>query len=82
MLEKIKAPWTPETVKALNDFQHSGEWHPFTCGGSNRDKSHLDGEGVLAATEYGWVCPYCDYEQDWAYLFMTRPIRRRQSKNG
>ena len=75
MLEIIKAPWTPEQVKALNEFQQSEHWHPFTCGGNNRDEKHLDGEGVLVATAYGWVCPYCDYEQDYAYEFMTRPIR-------
>src|ERR1022692_2872373 len=73
MLEIIKAPWTPEQVKALNEYQEGGWFHPFTCGGDNRNKKHLDGEGALVAAVYGWVCPYCDYEQDWAYEFMTQP---------
>jgi hypothetical protein len=75
MAETIKAPWTPEQVTALNEFQESEFVHPFTCGGNNRDEKHLDGEGVLVATIYGWVCPFCDYEQDWAHEFMTRPVR-------
>src|SRR5713101_3675612 len=25
-----------------------------------------------AATKQGWVCPYCDYKQDWAHDFMAR----------
>jgi hypothetical protein len=36
-----------------------------------RDK-HLDGEGVLVATPECWVCPYCDYTQDWAHEFMAK----------
>lgn len=27
----IKAPFTEEQVKNLNDFQKSGRYHPFTC---------------------------------------------------
>jgi len=25
----------------------------------------------LIATESGWICPVCDYKQDWAHNFMT-----------
>lgn len=67
----LKAPWTQEQVDALNRFQESGQFHPFTCGSGNRcDDKHLDGEGRLVATVDGWVCPYCDYKQDWAHEFM------------
>jgi hypothetical protein len=60
-----KTPWTPEQVKALNERQDNGIYHPFTCGGNRTDEHHLDGEGRLVATENGWKCPYCDYTQDW-----------------
>lgn len=68
----IKAPFTPKQVEALNLYQKSGFMHPFTCGSGNRkDDKHLDGDGVLEATPDGWICPYCDYTQDWARSFMT-----------
>jgi hypothetical protein len=25
----------------------------------------------LIATEGGWICPVCDYTQNWAHNFMT-----------
>lgn len=64
------AIFTPEQVKSLNDYQHSGAFHPFTCGGDRTDEKHLDGEGLLVATEDGWVCPYCPYQQNWAHQGM------------
>lgn len=66
-----KIPWTEEEVRKLNDHQNDCRLHPFTCGSGNRkDKNHLDGEGVLVATVNGWICPYCDYTQDWCYQIM------------
>lgn len=29
-------------------------------------------ETNLIATENGWVCPVCDYKQDWAHSFMAK----------
>lgn len=76
----IKAPFTPEQVAALNQFQRLDWIHPFTCGSGNRtDADHLDGEGVLVATEAGWICPYCDYTQVWAHAMMAdedSPLRK------
>lgn len=57
--------WTQETVDKLNQYQQDGIMHPYTCGRNRTDENHLDGEGVLLATVYGWKCPYCDYTQDW-----------------
>jgi len=64
----IRAPFTPEQVTRLNRFQGAGVMHPFTCGAG-------DGQS-LVATEAGWVCPVCDYTQDWAHAFMagTDPV--------
>jgi hypothetical protein len=68
----IKAPFTPEQVEGLNRWQAADHAHPFTCrSGRRTDSSHLDGEGVLVATERGWHCPFCDYTQDWAHDFMA-----------
>jgi hypothetical protein len=66
----LRAPWTPEQVVGLTRYQTSGLGHPYTCGSGRRtDAAHRDGEGVLRATEAGWECPYCDYRQDYAYVF-------------
>lgn len=67
IFEKV---FTPKEVDSLNAYQQSGAFHPFTCGGDRTDEDHLDKEGRLVATEYGWHCPYCDYKQDWAHLWM------------
>ena len=61
--------FTPEEVHSLNEYQAVGVMHPFTCGGGHRTE-HPDGEGILVATTAGWVCPYCDYRQDWAHDWM------------
>lgn len=66
-------PWTKEQVAGLNEFQQSRRGHPFTCpnrgDGKHRTTSDL---GVLVATEQGWVCPDCDYTQNWAHGFMFK----------
>jgi hypothetical protein len=61
--------FTPDEVKSLNAFQRVGVRHPYTCV-RGRDQNHLDGEGVLLATEHGWICLYCEYTQDGASEFM------------
>jgi hypothetical protein len=71
---QICAPFTPEQVEALNEFQTAGQMHPFTC--ANRgDEGHIRREGSdlgqLIATPNGWTCPDCDYTQDWAHDFMA-----------
>jgi ribosomal protein S27AE len=67
--DKTRAPWTPEQVAALNDFQQRGEFHPFTCPTRYDNGTHV----VLVAHEDGWHCPACDYRQDWAHDFMAVP---------
>lgn len=65
-----KTVFTLDEVKSLNAFQRAGVRHPFTCCWNSRDANHLDCEGVLVATQHGWICLYCDYTQDWAYAWM------------
>src|SRR5260221_67572 len=69
----MKPPWKQKQIDALNAYQMSGMFHPFTCGSGNRtDEKHLDGQGILEATADGWICPFCDYKQDWAHEFMAQ----------
>jgi hypothetical protein len=70
MSDVIKAPFTPKQIKALNYFQWSGVFHPFTCANQG-DESHNGQQAELVATKGGWICPYCDYTQDWAHAFMA-----------
>lgn len=58
---KIRPPWDPATVEALNRWQANSWVHPFTC----------ECGAVLEATSAGWVCLACDYRQDWAWAVMT-----------
>jgi hypothetical protein len=62
--------FTPDEVESLNAYQVSGAFHPFTCGGDRTDEKHLDGEGLLIATENGWNCPFCSYTQTSAHPWM------------
>lgn len=66
-LEQIVAPWTPEQIAALQDYQDGkGTWgsiphHPYTC----ENHSHVS----LIPAVNGWHCsvPECDYVQTWAW---------------
>jgi len=70
------APWTPRQVEALNLYQQSGAFHPFTCG--------TEGCGAdLVALAEGWDCRACHlHSQRWAHNFMVsytdadHPMRR------
>lgn len=63
----IYAPFTPEQVTNLNEYQSSGLMHPFTCA----DRDDHNGVDILIATESGWHCPFCDYTQSWAHEGMA-----------
>jgi hypothetical protein len=63
--DKITAPWTPDQVDRLNRFQRLGHVHEFTC-----PYAHDGADRTLVATKAGWICPHCDYRQDWAHAMM------------
>lgn len=68
---KIVAPWTKLEVEGLWQFQSSGLVHEFTC--PNRDDAcHplSGGLSMLVPTVRGWICAFCDYQQDWALYAM------------
>jgi hypothetical protein len=63
--------WSKEEVDRLNQSQKSRLVHPYTC-----DRGHPDCEvnqrprdyskdGILIATEQGWICPCGNYKQNW-----------------
>lgn len=60
----MKAPFSTEQVKCINNYQKSGKFHPFTCGECGND---------LIAIEEGLICPTetCEYTQDWVHGFMA-----------
>jgi hypothetical protein len=71
----IHAPFSEAEVVALNRFQNSGAFHPFTCPNRSDTPHRWDGfdKGILVATTAGWTCADCDYQQDWAFAFMAGP---------
>lgn len=76
----VLAPFTPDQVEALWLWQLSHRFHPFTCPRRD-DEQHggqlmfgVDTAGVLVPTVRGWICPFCDYTQDWAHRFMCEKL--------
>ena len=71
MVERTNV-FTPDEVEALAKHQTARQFHPFTCenrGDGNHRFAYGD-KGALIPTVRGWVCPFCDYTQDWAHGFM------------
>lgn len=64
--------FTKAEVSALWKWQHSFNTHPFTCPNRGDGKHTEIGSdlGMLVPTVRGWICPFCDYTQDWAHDFM------------
>lgn len=70
-MSQVKAPWTPRQVEALQLYQDSGLFHPFTCGDRGGHPDMRGDKGVLVPTVRGWICQFCDYTQDWAHPMMA-----------
>lgn len=82
-MPKVEAPFTQEQADALNKYQKSGQFHPFTCIGRpylpsgkqvrlERSREVCPNDGLLIATKDGWVCPCGDCVQDWCWDFMVK----------
>jgi hypothetical protein len=71
MSKVIKAPFTPEEVDKLNNWQTLGYVHEYTCPTGIADPYHPS--RVLVATVRGWICKYCPYTQDIAVDDMLNP---------
>lgn len=74
MEDKLKAPFNDDQVEKLNKYQEHGFFHPFTCCSAGTEEKcerrNGKGEGILIATNEGWVCPCGEYKQNWAHTFM------------
>lgn len=68
----VIAPFTPNQVERLTQWQETPWVHPFTCAnrGDGQHRTTTD-TGVLVPTTGGWTCPDCDYTQDWAHAYMA-----------
>lgn len=63
-INNIYAPWTEDQVKLLERWQNVGFVHEYSCIKNTKRC------GKLIPTVSGWICPYCDYRQNW---FMDFP---------
>lgn len=63
--------FTPEKVIELNQHQKNEIFHPYTCDRQAKEcevnitPRDYSKDGVLIATEYGWICPCGKYKQNW-----------------
>lgn len=76
----MKTIFTPEQVERLWQYQF-GPWrdlfdtesnlpsrmHPYTCANRHDHPIVAGDKGVLVPTVRGWICPFCEYQQDWAH---------------
>jgi hypothetical protein len=67
MPDIVHAPWSDEQVANLNRWQQCDHVHPFTCPNEHTEANTV----ALFAHRSGWMCPLCDYRQDWAHAMMT-----------
>jgi hypothetical protein len=42
-------------------------YHPYTCENRHDHPEVAGDKGILVPTVRGWICPFCDYTQDWAH---------------
>ena len=76
-MNQITAPFNKEQIDALNKYQNSGRFHPFTCDRGEKEcevnirPRDYSKDGVLIAVEDGWICPCGKYKQDWCHSFMA-----------
>lgn len=87
LFEEIRTPFSPIQVELLNEYQKSDIMHPFTCMGIRcKKRTEQENEGILIATEEGWICPCGQYTQLWAHAFMLTikemKERRKNMFNG
>lgn len=70
---KVEAPWSPNQVTALNEFQKNDMFHPFTS----------ENGVVLTATTAGWVeTEGGPVVQTWAHDFVIDAALRQRVVSG
>lgn len=69
MSDQVIAPFTPDQVNSLNEYQKSGAFHPFTGRNDLLPESKND---ILIAEEDGWHSLHDpEFTQNWAYTWMA-----------
>lgn len=63
-MSMMYAPFTADQIQSINEYQESGNFHPFTCGNSSNHP-------VLVATQDGMKCPKCHFCQKWVHEWMS-----------
>lgn len=63
-------PWDDPFAEAAQKLGLRPRLHPFTCGNRDNHPELAGDKGILVPTVRGWICPFCDYRQDWAHDFM------------
>lgn len=74
LVREISSPWSKTEVDYLNFEQNGGRYHPYTCRKNTKKCKNL------IATENGWICPYCNYTQNWASINDARYIQFLQNE--
>jgi hypothetical protein len=78
MTDQVTVPWDQHVVDQLNDYQRTGNFHPYTCpnrgDGNHTYRTERGGDlGALLATPSGWICGECTYTQHWAHEWSLNP---------
>lgn len=69
----IKAPFTEEQIKSLEEWQKGIRFHPFTCCSHDGcDRNSQPNNGELIPTKDGLICPCGKWKQDWCHDFMVK----------
>lgn len=69
-MEKIRAPFSDEQVKNINQYQTQATFHPFTCCGYDGCKRDVN-DGILTATKKYLICPCGKVKQKWVWEIMA-----------
>ena len=71
-VEQVEQLWQHQFGPWSNPFAPDPKFpprmHPYTCRADRRNHPVVAGDrGVLVPTVRGWICPFCDYKQNWAH---------------
>jgi hypothetical protein len=61
------AGWTNAEAASVQEYQESGAFHPYTCGGGGGPCSGVN----MRADTAGLHCPICGRLQTWAHDFIV-----------
>jgi hypothetical protein len=67
--EQVERLWKRQFGPWDGPFGNMRNVHPYTCGNRSDHPDMAGDKGVLVPTVHGWICPFCDYKQDWAHGF-------------